>query len=215
MRAVIADDSVLLREGIARLLAEDEIEVVAGVGEAQSLLSAVETHKPDLAVIDVRMPPGHKDEGLRAAIEIRRRWPAVALLVLSQFVEERYASELLAGDTRAMGYLLKDRVADVAQFIRTLRRVAAGETALDPEVVRQILKRSRQVDPLSRLTDREREVLAFMAQGLSNSAIAAALTLSAGAVEKRVSNIFTKLDLPPDDEQHHRRVIAVVRYLNS
>jgi DNA-binding NarL/FixJ family response regulator len=215
MRAVIADDSVLLREGISRLLAEDGIEVVAGVGEAGALLSAVEMHKPDLAVIDVRMPPGHRDEGLRAAIEIRRRWPAVALLVLSQFVEERYATELLAGDTRAVGYLLKDRVADVAEFTEVLHRVASGGTALDPEVVRQLLARSRRVDPLGQLSDREREVLALMAEGLSNSAIAKALFLSMGGVEKRVTSIFMKLDLPPDDEDHHRRVMAVMRYLNS
>jgi DNA-binding NarL/FixJ family response regulator len=215
VRAVIADDSVLLREGIARLLAEDDIEVVAGVGDADALIGAVETHKPDLAVIDVRMPPGHRDEGLRAAIEIRRRWPGVALLVLSQFVEERYATELLAGDTEGIGYLLKDRVADVAEFIEAVRRVAAGGTALDPEVVRQLLARSRRADPLARLTAREREVLALMAEGRSNSAIAETLVVSMGAVEKRVANIFMKLDLPPDDEQHHRRVLAVVRYLNS
>jgi DNA-binding NarL/FixJ family response regulator len=215
VRAVIADDSVLLREGITRLLAEDRIEVVAGVGDADALLGAVEAHKPDLAVIDVRMPPGHRDEGLRAAIEIRRRWPDVALLVLSQFVEERYATELLAGDTEGIGYLLKDRVADVAEFIEAVRRVAAGGTALDPEVVRQLLARSRRADPLGRLTSREREVLALMAEGRSNSAIAETLVISMGAVEKRVANIFMKLDLPPDDEQHHRRVLAVVRYLNS
>jgi DNA-binding NarL/FixJ family response regulator len=215
MRAVIADDSVLLREGITRLLAEDDIEVVAGAGDAESLLEAVEKYNPDLAVIDVRMPPGHRDEGLRAAIEIRQRWPGVALLVLSQFVEERYAAELLASDTRAVGYLLKDRVADVAEFIDAVRRVAAGGTALDSEVVRQIFARSRQADPLARLTDREREVLVLMAEGRSNSAIAEALFLSTGALEKRVANIFTKLDLPPDDEQTHRRVMAVVRYLNS
>jgi DNA-binding NarL/FixJ family response regulator len=215
VRAVIADDSVLLREGISRLLAEDGIEVVAGVGEADALLSAVEMHQPDLAVIDVRMPPGHRDEGLRAAIEIRRRWPAVALLVLSQFVEERYATELLAGDTRAVGYLLKDRVADVAEFTDVLHRVASGGTALDPEVVRQLLARSRRVDPLGQLSDREREVLALMAEGLSNSAIAKVLFLSMGGVEKRVTSIFMKLDLPPDDEDHHRRVMAVMRYLNS
>jgi DNA-binding NarL/FixJ family response regulator len=214
VRAVIADDSVLLREGIARLLAEGNIEVVAGVGDGDSLLAAVETHKPDLAVIDVRMPPGHRDEGLRAAIEIRRRWPDVALLVLSQFVEERYATELLAGDTRAIGYLLKDRVADVAEFIEALHRVAGGGTALDPEVVRQLLARSRQSDPLSGLTPREREVLGLMAEGRSNSAIAEALVVSMGAVEKRVASIFMKLDLPPDEETH-RRVMAVVRYLNS
>ena len=215
MRAVIADDSVLLREGITRLLAEDDIEVVSGVGEADSLLQAVQSHQPDLAVIDVRMPPGHRDEGLRAAIEIRRRWPRVALLVLSQFVEERYATELLAGDTRAIGYLLKDRVADVAEFIDAVRRVAAGGTVLDPEVVRQLLARSRQADPLRRLTPREREVLGLMAEGRSNSAIAEALVVSMGAVEKRVASILMKLDLPPDDEQVHRRVMAVVRYLNS
>jgi len=215
VRAVIADDSVLLREGITRLLAEDDIEVVSGVGEADSLLKAVESHQPDLAVIDVRMPPGHRDEGLRAAIEIRRRWPGVALLVLSQFVEERYATELLAGETRAIGYLLKDRVADVAEFIDAVRRVAAGGTVLDPEVVRQLLARSRQADPLSRLTPREREVLGLMAEGRSNSAIAEALVVSMGAVEKRVASILMKLDLPPDDEQVHRRVMAVVRYLNS
>ncbi|HEX3921740.1 MAG TPA: response regulator transcription factor [Streptosporangiaceae bacterium] len=215
MRAVIADDSVLLREGITRLLAEDDIEVVSGVGEADSLLKAVQSHQPDLAVIDVRMPPGHRDEGLRAAIEIRRRWPRVALLVLSQFVEERYATELLAGETRAIGYLLKDRVADVAEFIDAVRRVAAGGTVLDPEVVRQLLARSRQADPLSRLTPREREVLGLMAEGRSNSAIAEALVVSMGAVEKRVASILMKLDLPPDDEQVHRRVMAVVRYLNS
>jgi DNA-binding NarL/FixJ family response regulator len=215
VRAVIADDSVLLREGITRLLAEDDIEVVAGVGEADSLLKAVQSHEPDLAVIDVRMPPGHRDEGLRAAIEIRRRWPSVALLVLSQFVEERYATELLAGDTRAIGYLLKDRVADVAEFIDAVRRVASGGTVLDPEVVRQLLARSRQADPLSRLTPREREVLGLMAEGRSNSAIAETLVVSMGAVEKRVASILMKLDLPPDDEQVNRRVMAVVRYLNS
>jgi DNA-binding NarL/FixJ family response regulator len=215
VRAVIADDSVLLREGISRLLAEDDIEVVAGVGDADALLSAVQTHQPDLAVIDVRMPPGHRDEGLRAAIEIRKRWPRVALLVLSQFVEERYATELLAEQTRGIGYLLKDRVADVAEFIEAVRRVAAGGTALDPEVVRQLLARSRQANPLSRLTPREREVLGLMAEGRSNSAIAEALVVSIGAVEKRVASIFMKLDLPADDEQRHRRVLAVVRYLNS
>jgi DNA-binding NarL/FixJ family response regulator len=215
VRAVIADDSVLLREGISRLLAEDDIEVVAGVGDADALLSAVQTHQPDLAVIDVRMPPGHRDEGLRAAIEIRKRWPGVALLVLSQFVEERYATELLAEQTRGIGYLLKDRVADVAEFIEAVRRVAAGGTALDPEVVRQLLARSRQANPLSRLTPREREVLGLMAEGRSNSSIAEALVVSMGAVEKRVASIFMKLDLPADDEQRHRRVLAVVRYLNS
>ena len=213
MRAVIADDSVLLREGIARLLAEDHIEVVAGVGDGEALIDAVADHQPELAVIDVRMPPGHRDEGLRAAIEIRRRWPEVALLVLSQFVEERYAAELLAGDTRGIGYLLKDRVADVAEFVDAVRRVAGGDTVLDPEVVRQLLARSRH--PLGRLTPREREVMALMAEGRSNASIADALVVSMGAVEKHVANIFVKLDLPPDDEDRHRRVMAVVRYLNS
>jgi len=213
VRAVIADDSVLLREGIARLLAEDRIEVVAGVGDGEALIDAVADHQPELAVIDVRMPPGHRDEGLRAAIEIRRRWPEVALLVLSQFVEERYAAELLAGDTRGIGYLLKDRVADVAEFVDAVRRVAGGDTVLDPEVVRQLLARSRH--PLGRLTPREREVLALMAEGRSNASIADALVVSMGAVEKHVANIFMKLDLPPDDEDRHRRVMAVVRYLNS
>jgi DNA-binding NarL/FixJ family response regulator len=215
VRAVIADDSVLLREGITLLLAQDGIDAVASVGDADALIRAVHTQQPDLAVIDVRMPPGHRDEGLRAAIEIRRRWPTVALLVLSQFVEERYASELLAADTRAIGYLLKDRVADVAEFIEAVRRVASGGTALDPEVVRQLLARSRQADQLGRLTSRERDVLALMAEGQSNTAIADTLIVSTGTVEKRVASIFTKLDLLADDDQYNRRVKAVVQYLNS
>ncbi len=194
MRAVIADDSVLLREGISRLLTEVGIDVLAGVGDAASLIEAVESLRPDLAVVDVRMPPGHRDEG---------------------FVEERYASELLAGDTRGIGYLLKDRVADVGEFVESLRRVAAGGTALDPEVVRQLLARTRRVDPLGRLTQREGEVLALMAEGRSNAAIATALVVSNGAVEKHVANIFSKLDLPPDDDRTNRRVMAVVRFLSS
>jgi DNA-binding NarL/FixJ family response regulator len=212
---VIADDSVLLREGVARLLAEGGIEVAAGVGDAESLLEAVAATKPDLAIVDVRMPPTHRDEGLRAAIEIRRSSPDVALLVLSQFVEERYASELLSGETRAVGYLLKERVADVAEFIEAVERVAGGGTVIDPEVVRQLLARSRRSDPLSVLTPREREVLALMAEGRSNGFIAKSLVISMGAVEKHVANIFMKLDLPPDDEENQRRVMAVVRYLNS
>ena len=215
MRVVIADDSVLLREGIARLLAEGGIEVAARAGDAESLLHAVEVERPDLAVIDVRMPPGHRDEGLRAAIEIRRRWPAVALLVLSQFVEERYAAELLSEETTGVGYLLKDRVADVAEFLDAVERVAGGGTVIDPDVIRQLLARTRQSGPLARLTPREKEVLGLMAEGCSNSAIAERLVVSAGAVEKHVSNIFMKLDLPPDDERHQRRVMAVVHYLNS
>lgn len=215
MRAVIADDNVLLREGISRLLAEADIEVVAKVGDAGSLWRTVEEHKPDLAIIDVRMPPSYQDEGLRAAIEIRRTWPEVRLLVLSQFVGERYASELLAGDTEGIGYLLKDRVADVAEFIQALFRVASGGTALDPEVVRQLLARSRQTNPLARLTPRERDVLSLMAEGQSNAAIAESLVVSMGAVEKHVANIFMKLDLAPDDDRRNRRVVAVVRYLNT
>jgi DNA-binding NarL/FixJ family response regulator len=215
VRAVIADDNVLLREGISRLLAEADIEVVAKVGDAGSLWRTVEEHKPDLAIIDVRMPPSYQDEGLRAAIEIRRTWPEVKLLVLSQFVGERYASELLAGDTEGIGYLLKDRVADVAEFIQALFRVASGGTALDPEVVRQLLARSRQTNPLARLTPRERDVLSLMAEGQSNAAIAESLVVSMGAVEKHVANIFMKLDLAPDDDRRNRRVVAVVRYLNT
>jgi DNA-binding NarL/FixJ family response regulator len=194
LRAVIADDSVLLREGISRLLAEGGIEVAAGVGDADALLQEIENEQPDLAIIDVRMPPAHRDEGLRAAIEIRRRWPGVALLVLSQFVEERYATELIAGDTRALGYLLKDRVADV---------------------VRQLLARTRRRDPLAQLTPKEREVLGLMAEGRSNAAIAEALVVTLGAVEKHVASIFMKLDLPADDDQRHRRVAAVVQYLGG
>jgi DNA-binding NarL/FixJ family response regulator len=215
MRVVIADDSVLLREGIGRLLAEGGIDVAAGVGDADALIHTIEEARPDLAIVDVRMPPAHRDEGLRAAIEIRRRWPEVALLVLSQFVEERYATELLAADTRAIGYLLKDRVADVDEFLDAVRRVADGGTALDPEVVRQLLARSRQANPLAQLTPKEREVLALMAQGRSNAAIAETLVVTMGAVEKHVANIFMKLDLPPDDDQRHRRVAAVVQYLGS
>ncbi|MGH2861248.1 MAG: response regulator transcription factor [Solirubrobacteraceae bacterium] len=215
MRAVIADDSVLLREGIGRLLVEGGIDVAATVGDADALLQAIESHRPDLAIIDVRMPPTHRDEGLRAAIEIRRRWPEVALLVLSQFVEERYATELIAGDTRALGYLLKDRVADIDEFLDAVHRVADGGTALDAEVVRQLLARSRRVDPLSQLTPKEGEVLGLMAEGRSNAAIAEALVVTLGAVEKHVASIFMKLNLPADDDQRHRRVAAVIEYLDS
>jgi DNA-binding NarL/FixJ family response regulator len=215
VRVVIGDDSVLLREGIARLLREEGIDVVEGAGDAVELIAAVERLSPDLAIVDVRMPPTYSDEGLRAAIEIRRRWPEVALLVLSQFVEERYASELLAGETSSIGYLLKDRVGDVAEFVEVVNRVASGGTALDPDVVRQLLARSHKTDPLNRLTPREREVLSLMAQGKSNNAIAEDLVVSLGAVEKHVTNIFMKLDLLPDDNLYHRRVMAVVRYLES
>ncbi len=214
MRVVIADDSVLLREGIARLLEDADFDVVAKVADATSLLKAMEQHRPDIAVVDVRMPPTFSDEGLRAALVIRKQWPDVAVLVLSQYVEERYASELLASDTDGVGYLLKDRVADVDEFVEALRRVAAGGTALDSEVVAQLLARSRRVDPLATLTVRERDVMRLMAEGRSNGAIAEGLVVSVGAVEKHVANIFLKLDLSPDD-QDHRRVLAVLQFLES
>jgi DNA-binding NarL/FixJ family response regulator len=214
VRIVIAEDSVLLRAGLTRLLVDEGEEVVATVGDADSLLDVVERHSPDLAVVDVRMPPTHTDDGLRAAIEVRSRWPEVGILVLSQYVEETYASELLASDTGGLGYLLKDRIADVTDFMDAVRRVGDGGTALDPEVVAQLLARSRRRDPLARLSPREREVLGLMAEGRSNGAIAADLVVSAGAVEKHISNIFTKLDLPPTDHGH-RRVLAVLRWLET
>jgi DNA-binding NarL/FixJ family response regulator len=214
MRIVIAEDSVLLQEGLVRFLTEQGHQVVAAVGDATSLLAAIDEHRPDLAVVDVRMPPTHTDDGLRAALEIRRRWPDVAILVLSQYVEEQYASELLADDRGGLGYLLKDRIADVGEFQAAVERVGSGATVLDPEVVAQILARSRRQDPLARLSPREREVLELMAEGRSNSAIAAELVVSDGAVEKHVSNIFSKLDLPPAANDH-RRVLAVLRWLES
>ena len=214
MRIVIAEDSVLLRAGLTRFLTEGGEEIVAAVGDAVALVEAVERHRPDLAVVVVRMPPTHTDDGLRAALEIRRRWPAVGILVLSQYVEERYASELLAGDTGGIGYLLKDRIADVGDFLDAVRRVGSGGAVLDPEVVAQILARSRRHDPIATLTPREREVLSLMAEGRSNGAIAAALVVGDGAVEKHVSNIFQKLDLTPA-EGDHRRVLAVLRWLEA
>ena len=214
MRIVIAEDSVLLRAGLTRLLADAGEEVIAAVDNADDLLTVVERHQPDLAVVDVRMPPTHTDDGLRAALQIRGRWPAIAILVLSQYVEETYATELLADDTSGLGYLLKDRIADVAEFLDGVRRVGAGGTVLDPEVGAQLLARSRRRDPLDRLSPREREVLGLMAEGRSNAAIARELVVSDGAVEKHVSNIFTKLDLPPT-EHDHRRVLAVLRWLET
>ena len=211
---MIADDSVLLREGIARLLQDAGFDVVAQVADASALLKVMEQQQPEIVVVDVRMPPTFTDEGLRAALVIRRQWPEVAVLVLSQYVEERYASELLASSTKGVGYLLKDRVADIDEFIVALRRVAAGGTALDPEVVSQLLARSRRADPLATLTARERDVMRLMAEGRSNAAIAEALVVSNGAVEKHVTNIFLKLDLSPDD-QDHRRVLAVLQFLES
>jgi DNA-binding NarL/FixJ family response regulator len=214
MRVVIAEDSALLREGLTRLLAEAHFDVVAAVADGESAIRAVAEHQPDIAVMDVRMPPTFTDEGLRAALVMRSQWPTIAVMVFSQYVEERYASELLAGQTRGVGYLLKDRVADVEEFVDALRRVGEGGTVLDPDVVAQLLARSRHGDPLARLTSREREVLALMAEGRSNAAIAATLFVGEGAVEKHVTNIFAKLDLLPADSDH-RRVLAVLRYLES
>ena len=214
MRIVIAEDAVLLRAGLTRLLTDAGEEVVAAVGDPVALLDAVARQHPDLCIIDVRMPPTFTDDGIRAAVRIRADFPGTAVLVLSQYVEQEYASDLLAANTDSVGYLLKDRVADVGDFIEAVRRVGSGGTALDPEVVAQLLARTRRQDPLERLTDREREVLGLMAEGRSNSAIAAVLVVSDGAVEKHVRNIFTKLDLPPDAGDH-RRVLAVLRYLES
>lgn len=214
MRIVIAEDSVLLREGLIRLLTDAGHEVVATAGDAEEAMVVIDEHRPDIVVMDVRMPPTHTDEGLRAAIESRGRWPEVAVLVLSQWVEERYATELLAGSTAGVGYLLKDRVADVRDFVDAVVRVGEGGTALDPDVVSQLLATSRHRNPLEALTPRETEVLKLMAEGRSNRAIAEALVVSDGAVEKHVSNIFMKLDLPIVDTDH-RRVLAVLRYLEA
>ncbi|MEU5941847.1 response regulator transcription factor [Micromonospora sp. NPDC047548] len=211
MRVVIGEDSVLLREGLIRLLDSAGLQVVAAAGDAEAFLREVATHQPDLVVLDVRMPPSFTDEGLRAALVLRRQWPDIAVLVLSQYVEERYATELLSGTTSKVGYLLKDRIADVTDFLDAVRRVAAGGTALDPEVVAQLLVR-RNSDPLERLTAREREVLGLMAEGRSNGGVATALFISESAVGKHVNNIFTKLDLPLTDNDH-RRVLAVLRFL--
>lgn len=211
MRVVIAEDSAILRDGLAQLLIERGNAVVAVVGDAEALASAVDEHRPDVAVVDIRMPPSFTDEGLVAAIALRRKYPDVGVLVFSQWVETRYAAELLAGNAAGVGYLLKDRVADVGEFVDALARVASGGTALDPEVVSQLMGSSRQRDAFDRLTPREREVLNSMAQGLSNAAIAATLVVTERAVEKHVGNIFAKLDIPPS-EDHHRRVLAVVRF---
>jgi DNA-binding NarL/FixJ family response regulator len=214
VRVVIAEDAVMLREGLTRLLVEDGHSVVAATGDGEGFLRAVEEHKPDVCVVDVRMPPTFTDEGIRAALVVRQQWPDVAVLVFSQYVEERYAVDLIAGDTRGVGYLLKDRVADVAEFLDALRRVGSGGTALDPEVVSQLLVRSRQRDPLAALTAREREVLQLMAEGRTNAAVASALVVSEGAVEKHISSIFLKLGLTPADSDH-RRVLAVLRFLEA
>ena len=212
MRVVIAEDQVLLRAGLERLLADEQIDVVGGAGDGDELLAVIEQAQPDLAIVDVRMPPTFTDEGVRAAIEARRRHPGLAVLVLSQYVEHDYARELLGADATGVGYLLKDRGADVGDFVDAVRRVAAGGTALDPEVVAQLLGRRRGESALASLTPREREVLGLMAEGRSNRAITEELVISAGAVEKHIGNIFAKLGLEPDDADH-RRVLAVLRYL--
>ncbi|UGS35811.1 response regulator transcription factor [Capillimicrobium parvum] len=214
MRVVVADDSVLLREGIVRLLQEDGFDVVAQAGDAEDLLRKVGAHRPDVAIVDVRMPPSHTDEGLRAAAEIRERYPETAVLVLSQIVETGSALELLTASAEGIGYLLKDRVADIDRFTEAVRRVAEGGSALDPEVVSTLLGRRRRDDPLVELTSREREVLGLMAEGRSNAAIAEALVITERAVEKHVTSIFAKLGLTPAAEDH-RRVLAVLAYLRA
>ncbi|WP_248964328.1 response regulator transcription factor [Sphaerisporangium perillae] len=212
MRVVIAEDSVLLREGLIRLLADGGIETVAAAGDGPGLVEAVRAHRPDLAVVDVRMPPSHTDEGLRAALEARSLVPGLPVLVLSQYVEERYAAELIGRGAAAVGYLLKERVADVAEFLDAVRRVAAGGTVIDPEVVVQLLSRRRRQEPIESLTSRESEVLGLMAEGRSNNAIAWRLGVTEGAVEKHISSIFSKLGLDPAPDDH-RRVLAVLAYL--
>jgi DNA-binding NarL/FixJ family response regulator len=216
MRIVIAEDSAVVRAGLAEILADSGHEVAAAVGNADDLLAAVDEHAPDAAVVDVRMPPGFTDEGLRAAITLRRDHPGTGVLVFSQYIETRYAAELLGaasgGGAAGVGYLLKDRVGDVDEFVEALTRVAAGGTALDPEVVTQLLRAGHRDAGLGSLTPRERDVLALMAEGRSNGAIAGALVISERAVEKHIANIFSKLGLPPSDADH-RRVLAVLRYL--
>ncbi|RAY15749.1 DNA-binding response regulator [Actinomadura craniellae] len=214
MRVVIAEDSVLLREGLVRLLADEGIETVATVGDGPGLLGIVTEHRPDLAIVDVRMPPSFTDEGLRAALAVRERVPGMPILVLSQYVEERYATDLIGGGAQGVGYLLKERVAEVSEFMDAVRRIAAGGTVIDPEVIGQLLGRRRRDDPLEALTPRESEVLALMAQGRSNTAIARDLVVTDGAVEKHISNIFAKLGLAPATDDH-RRVRAVLAYLGA
>jgi DNA-binding NarL/FixJ family response regulator len=214
MRVVVADDSVLLREGVVRLLQEGGFDVVAQAGDAEDLLRKVGAHKPDVAIVDVRMPPTHTDEGLRAAAEIRERFPQTSVLVLSQFIETGSALELLTASAAGVGYLLKDRVADIERFTEAVRRVGEGGSALDPEVVSTLLGRRRRDDPLEALTPREREVLELMAEGRSNNAIAEAMVITERAVEKHVTSIFGKLGLSPTAEDH-RRVLAVLAFLRA
>jgi DNA-binding NarL/FixJ family response regulator len=214
MRVVIAEDAAMMREGLSRLLTDRGHDVCAAVADGDALRAAVAQHRPDVAVVDIRMPPTHTDEGLRAALDLRRTFPGTGVLVFSQYIETRYAAELLAGGAAGVGYLLKDRVAEVAEFTGALARVAAGGTALDPEVVSQLLGASRKTRGVASLTPREQEVLALMAEGRSNAGIAAALVLSAGAVEKHVASIFGKLGLPVSGNDN-RRVLAVLRYLGA
>jgi DNA-binding NarL/FixJ family response regulator len=214
MRIVIAEDAAVIRAGLTEILADRGHEIVAAVGDAEALKDAVTAYQPDVAIVDVRMPPSHTDEGLRAAIAIRRDHPGVGILVFSQYIETRYAADLLAGRSGGVGYLLKDRVANVAEFTDAITRIAAGGTALDPEVVSGLLSASRHASTLSALTTREQDVLALMAEGRSNSAIADRIFVSERAVEKHISNIFTKLALPPSDSDH-RRVLAVLAYLGT
>jgi DNA-binding NarL/FixJ family response regulator len=214
MRVVIAEDAAVMREGLIGLLADRGHQVCAAVADADALVTAVVEHRPDVAVVDIRMPPTHTDDGLRAALRMRRDHPGTGVLVFSQYIETRYAAQLLAGDAAGVGYLLKDRVADVAEFVDALTRVGTGGTALDPEVVSQLLRASRRTDGLAALTRREREVLALMAEGRSNAGIAAALVVSGGVVEKHVASIFGKLGLP-QSEGDNRRVLAVLRYLGT
>jgi DNA-binding NarL/FixJ family response regulator len=214
VRAVIAEDLTLLREGLARLLRENDFEVLAAVGDGEALVRAVVEHEPDIAIVDIRLPPDFRDEGLRAALQARERVPGTAILIVSQYVEHAYASELLADRGGGVGYLLKDRIMHVTEFVQAARRVAAGGTALDPEVVSQLFSRRREDGPLQRLTPREREVLALMAEGRSNAGIAEVLVLSVGAVEKHVQSILGKLDLAQSSSDH-RRVLAVLAYLQQ
>jgi DNA-binding NarL/FixJ family response regulator len=214
MRVVIAEDSAILRDGLVQLLSDRGFIITDAVADAESLRRSVERERPDVAVVDIRMPPTFTDEGLRAAIELRRQHEGLGILLFSQYIETRYAADLLADDAAGIGYLLKDRVADVSDFVEALRRVASGGTALDPEVVTQLLGASRRTDSISVLSIREKEVLSLMAEGRSNAAIADTLVVSEGAVEKHVANIFTKFDLPVS-QSDHRRVLAVLRFLDS
>ncbi len=214
MRVVIAEDLALLRDGLARLLRDNGFEIVAAVEDAGALLEAVTAQRPDVAVVDIRLPPGYRDEGLRAALELRRTVPETSIVMVSQYVEPAYAAELLGDGRGGIGYLLKDRIMDVGEFVEAVRRVAQGGTALDPEVVAQLVSSKDGDEPLAELTPREREVLELMAEGRSNGGIAAALVLTLGAVEKHIANIFGKLGLAQSDSDH-RRVLAVLAYLKG